>query len=175
MTLVGALSADPRVFDELARSWLRYQPDVALEDLPWAECLGEPARGPWLLLDLACLRIVAGGGAELPENPAAFQRDEGPWNPEIPVVWINLSSPIGSVWLPPTWKRALPPLPVPSEPFDVRGVLFGRALAEGIARRTLDIARREPLPAKCLSWHDLPGDDAPTESQRETISPVSMR
>ncbi|MCY2991386.1 MAG: hypothetical protein NTY19_26455 [Planctomycetota bacterium] len=79
LTLLGALSADPRSFHELARAWLRYQPDVALEDLPWAECLGEPARGPWLLLDLVCLRIVAGEGAELPENPGAFQRDEGPW------------------------------------------------------------------------------------------------
>ena len=46
----------------------------------------------------------------------------------------------------------------------------GRALAEGIARRTLDIAHREPLPAEHLSWADLPWDGSPTESQRETAS-----
>ena len=45
-----------------------------------------------------------------------------------------------------------------------------RALAEGIARRTLDIAHREPLPAERLSWDDLPWDGSPTESQRETAS-----
>jgi len=169
MTLMGALSADPRSFDELARAWLRYQPNVALEDLPWTECHDVPASGRWLLLDLACLGIVAGGGAVLPEAQAAFQRDEGPWNPEIPVVWINL---------PPDWQcvaaadgePALLPLPVPAEPLDVRGVLFGRALAAGLARRTLDIARREPLPAERLSWDDLPWDSPRTDSQRETIS-----
>lgn len=169
ITLVGALSADPRSFDELARAWLRYQPEVALETLPWAECHDLPAKCPWLLLDLACLRIVAGGGAELPEDRAAFQRDEGPWNPEIPVVWINL---------PPDWQcvaaaegePAVLPLPVPAEPLDVRGILFGRALAAGLARRTLDIARHEPLPAEHLTWADLPWDAPRTESQRETVS-----
>ncbi|MCU0873495.1 MAG: hypothetical protein MUE50_14230 [Pirellulaceae bacterium] len=169
MTLLGALSADPREFDELARAWLRYEPGLPLGDLRWVECLGPPAPGPWLLLDLACLRIVAGGGAQLPENPAAFQRDEGPWNPEIPVVWINLPPDWQRVAAT-SWEQALPPLPVPSEPLDVRGVLFGRALAEGLARRTLDIARREPLPAERLSWDDLPLDAARTESQRATIS-----
>jgi len=168
ITLMGALSADPRTFDELARAWLRYQPDEAWDSLPWAPCHDVPAEGPWLLLDLACLRMVAGGGAELPENPAAFQRDEGPWNPEIPVVWLNL---------PPDWQcvtagagqPAVLPLPVPCEPLDVRGVLFGRALADGIAQRTLDLARREPLPAQVLCWDDLPWDGSPPETQRETV------
>lgn len=169
ITLVGALSADPRSFDELARAWLRYQPEVPLEDLPWAECYGVPTEGPWLLLDLACLRIVAGGGAEVPENQAAFQRDEGPWHPEIPVVWINL---------PPDWQcvaagdgeSAVLPLPIPAEPLDARGVLFGRALAEGLARRTLAVARREPLPTTQLGADDLPGSGPPAESPHEAAA-----
>ncbi len=166
MTLVGALSADPRCFDELARAWLRYQPNAPLEELPWTECSAAPATGRWLLLDLACLRIVAGGGAELPENPAAFQRDEGPWHGEMPVVWINLPPDWQCVEAT-DWKEALPPLPVPAEPLDVRGVLFGRALADGIARRTLEAARREPLPARCRGWSDPGPDESPSESQRE--------
>ena len=58
ITLMGALSADPRSFDELARAWWRYQPEMALEDLPWAEGVGGPADGPWLLLE----RRVRGRG-----------------------------------------------------------------------------------------------------------------
>ena len=66
MTLLAALSADPRSFDELSRAWLRYQPDTPLEDLPWLDCTSAPAGDSWLMLDLACLRVAAGGGAELP-------------------------------------------------------------------------------------------------------------
>jgi hypothetical protein len=68
------------------------------------------------------------------------------------------------------WQQALPPLPVVCEPLDVRGVLFGRALAEGIAQRTLDVARRESLPAERVSWSDLSWDDSSTGSQRDTAS-----
>jgi hypothetical protein len=167
MTLFGSLSDDPRSFDELARAWLRYRPDEPLEEKSWNAAAGEQPEGPWVLLDLACRRIVA-GGSELPESPAAFQRDEGEWHRDMPVVWINL---------PPAWRclenlewsEVLPPLPTPAEPLDVRGILFGRALAQAIARQSLEIARGEGLPAERACRDELRGEE-PTQSQRDAAA-----
>ena len=167
MTMLGALSADPRSFDEFARAWLRYRPGDPLEDMPWTEVEGAPAADQWLLLDLACLRIVASLADELPESPAAFQRDEGDWDPSIPVVWINFPPDWQCLEGVP-WQTALTALPVPNEPLDARGVLFGRALAEGVAWRTLDIARREALPDR-IDWPDLDWEETPSAEQRENV------
>lgn len=169
LTLVAVTSADPRTFDELCRAWLRYRPEERLAERPWAKGDASPPEGPWVVLDLACLRVVSGDGAELPEDHAAFKRDEGPRSAENPVVWINL---------PPGWQRlenmewsdALPPLPVPAEPLDVRGVLYGRPMAEGLARRAVELARGGALPAERFDWSQLPRHEVPTDAQRETAA-----
>lgn len=172
-TLVAALSDDPRDFDELGRAWLRYRPEESLTALPWTAATSEAPMGAWLLLDLPCRRVAAGGGSETPENLASYQRDEGPSGRDNPVVWINL---------PPGWQRVesasraedghmeLPPLPAPAELLDVRGVLFGRAFSEGIARRTLAAARREPLPSQRIRGDDVDRGLPPTAAQREAAS-----
>lgn len=147
MTLIAVTSSDPRTFDELCRAWWRYRPGEGLAELPWVEWDGRPPDDPWVLLDLVCLRVASGGGAELPEDRAEYQRDEGPWTAANPVVWINL--PPGWQLLEGIpWSEALPPLPVPVEPLDFRGVLYGRPLAEGIARRAVELSRSGRLPAE---------------------------
>jgi hypothetical protein len=166
LTLIGALSADPRRMEELEAAWWRYAPEACLTDgsVPVEDM--EPG-GPWLLLDLACQRLVAGGGAELPENGSAFQRDEGKWNREIPVVWVNLPPDWQSVENE-DWRQALPPIPPMTEPLDFRGVLYGRALAAGIAGRTLEVARTQKLPSSSIFWNDLYWEEPVTDEMRET-------
>jgi hypothetical protein len=166
LTMLAALSDDPRSFDELTRAWLRYEPDAPLENLAWTPDLGDPPTGPWLLLDTACLRVVAGGGEELPASPAAFQRDEGDWGPGMPVVWINFP-PDWNCVEGADWSDALPPLPVPVEPLDARGVLFGRPLAEGIARRVVDAVERGQTPADPPSEREWFQEDPRSDAQRE--------
>jgi hypothetical protein len=169
MTLLGALSADPRTFDELARAWLRYRPEEPLESLPWMDWPGGTPDKPWVLLDLACMRVVAGGGAELPEDGAAFQRDEGKRKADVPVVWINV--PPDWQWVAGAdWQGAMAPLPAPTEPLDVRGILFGRSLAEGIAQRTLEVAGRERLPAAGVDRSARGPDGLPSPGERETAA-----
>ncbi len=171
LVLAGALSNDPRNFDELARACLRFTEQPLLEDLDWHACEGNPAEveGPWLLFDLACSRVVAGGGAMVPERRGALESEPGPREPKDQMVWINM---------PPHWKRiedakwenALPPIRKAVKPpskdrgdsgddggdesedgdgnSNVRAVLFGRALAEGIALGALEAARGGKLPAR---------------------------
>ncbi|MCO6457419.1 MAG: hypothetical protein J5I93_19130 [Pirellulaceae bacterium] len=166
MTLIAVTSSDPRTFDELCRAWWRYRPRERLAERAWFEWNGSSPQGPWVLLDLAALRVVAGGGSELPEDGAAFQRDDGPWTPENPLVWIN--RPPGWTLLEGTsWCEALPPLPVPVEPLDVRGVLYGRPLAEFIARRAVELARSGKLPAAPFDATPEPWPDTRTDSRRE--------
>jgi hypothetical protein len=165
LTLIGALSADPRSIEELDSAWVRYSPEMPLEEDSLSADGQEPV-GPWLLVDLACQRLVAGGGEGLPENREAFQRDEGEWNPEIPVVWINLPPHWQSI-KDVDWEEAFPPIPPMTEPLDFRGVLYGRALAADLARRTLEIARTEDLPSTAVTWDDLYGQAPPTDDQRD--------
>jgi hypothetical protein len=165
LTLIGAVSSDPREMDELESAWRRYVPDACLEEGAVAMDDAQP-QGPWLLMDLACQRLVAGGGFELPEHRAAFQRDEGEWNPEIPVVWINHPPHWRSVE-DVDWEQAFEPIPPLSEPVDFRGVLYGRALAAGIAERTLKIASAQTLPSKAITWDDVYREDFTTDEQRE--------
>lgn len=168
MLLLGSLSADPRSFDELTRAWLRYSPQAPLTDLPWQAADEEPVAGTCLLIDLACLRIVATGGAELPQNKKGYQCDDVDDEGERQlsgVVWINH---------PPEWECAvaddwqtLRPLPPLCEPLDPRGVLYGRTLADGIAQRALAIAGQEPLPAERVSWNTLDLDGPNRKSQQK--------
>jgi hypothetical protein len=58
-------------FDELVRAWLRYRPDVPLEDSPWAECRGEPASATALLAEI--LEQVAAADPRLTAKAADLQ------------------------------------------------------------------------------------------------------
>ncbi len=165
LTLIAALSSDPRNFGELARAWWRYRPDELLEDRDWRAWPGMPPQGAWFLLDLACQRLAAGGGAEIPDNPAAFQRDEGSWTRESPLVWINFP-PHWQCLENVAWPQALAELPAVVEPFDPRLVLFGPVLAKDIARRTLATARSERLPAEYVCPDQWGVEALPTEAQR---------
>ena len=164
LTLIGAVSADPHQMDELEDAWRRYVPDARLGE--GATPLDDaPLDGAWLLVDLACQRLLAGGGEELPGNRDAFQRDQGEWHRDMPVVWINF---------PPHWEtvsgasfdHAFPPIPPLTEPMDFRGVLYGRAMAADIARRTLEIARTETLPAAAVFWDDFRLGASATDESR---------
>ena len=165
LTMLASLSDDPCTFDELGRAWLRYRADERLEDLPWFETDAEPRDSPWVLIDLACQRVVAGGGAAIPENPGGYQEEEGPWKRGMKAVWMHLPSQWECV-ADAQWSDALPPLPETAVPLNIRGILFGRGLAEGIAQRCLDIAHSQSLPDAPTSWCDRDWDETPTQSQR---------
>ena len=168
LTLVAAVSADPRCLRELELSWLRYRPDQPLDSLTW-DVLGQPSASTetvdlraaktadWLLVDLACLRLESNIDGLIPAERTALQRDEGQSGPENPVIWINL---------PPTWtisssqndQPQLQPLLVPVEPIDFRGVLFGRALSSHLAAKMIELANDGRMPDEFISRDDLGWD-----------------
>jgi len=128
-TMLAAVSSDPRSFRELGLAWLRYGEETPLESLPWRPDDGNSLSGEWLLIDLACLRLVTNQAEIIPAERGAFQPDEGECTPDMPVVWWNM---------PPWWQRSvtsdvatstladvLTPVPKSTEPSDFRGVLYG--------------------------------------------------
>jgi len=167
LTLVGALSVDPRTLDELDRAWQRFEPEQTIVDLPWSENDVAPGNRPWILLDLANQRLVAGNGCELPEDRASYQKEDGPWHAEMPVAWTNMPPHWEQIEAA-NWEDAMPPIPDAVEPLDFRGVLFGRALANGIAQRCLELADHETLPVEYKSWETLGYSRSVTETERVT-------
>ncbi len=169
MTMLAAVSSDPRSFHELGLAWLRYRGDQPLEDLSWQPCDRPTFAGNWLLIDMACLRLVSNLEDFIPAERGAFQQTEGKWHPDIPVIWCNF---------PPWWQRSiasqgddiLPPIPPPIEPVDFRGILFGRAMADGLADRMLKIAESESVPAGHLCWDDLCCEPRPSDEQKRIAS-----
>lgn len=155
-TLIAAVSSDPRSFHELRLSWLRYRPNQPLESLPWIERSGELQGNPpdWLLIDLACLRIESSVENWISMEPNSVSRDDHPMSSDCPMVWINI---------PPAWTIANSPdtpiclreLPVPPEPIDFRGVLYGRAMAENFARQIVERSSQGQLPAEYWPREEL--------------------
>jgi hypothetical protein len=171
LTLIAAVSADPRSFTELGLSWLRYRPAQLLEELPWRDRGQIPANPdglPWIVMDMARQELASNDEAAIPVERSAYQRDEDEWTPEMPVVWYNL---------PPWWQRVirsestptLPPCPqAPREPVDFRGVLYGRAMAEDFAQRMQAMARKS-LPREYLGGNDVPYA-APRDDPRKVVA-----
>ena len=60
-------------FDELVRAWLRYRPDVPLEDFPWAKCRGERASATAQLAEI--LEQVAAAHPRLTAKAADLQSE----------------------------------------------------------------------------------------------------
>lgn len=159
LTLLGALSADPRCLDELLRAWKRYRPEPADLQPLFAPAGGEPSR-PWFLLDLPRQQVLAGAGAEMPESPASYQLEEGQ-SLDIPAAWINFP-PAWQLKSAADWRECRAPLPPPEEPIDARRVLFGRPLAEGLANRALQFFRGPDAPDRFVNW-DPYGPEIPDE------------
>lgn len=154
---LAGVSSDPRSFRELCLAWHRYRED-SLESLAWTsftEWTDDDAGGDWLLIDMACFRIESNSRELLPEQPGAYQRDDGPWTVEMPFVWLNF---------PPNWRRTITvgrapefhSLGIPVEPLDYRGILFGRAMATDLAKRMILLEQAEDCPAEYLRVEDLP-------------------
>ncbi len=160
LLLAGSLSADPYTLPELATAWQRYAVDRPLMELDWRPAGTQAADPPrWVSVDLARGEILVSQEEELFENPAAFQRDEGNWEPGNPIVWINL---------PPRWTQrvapwsavlAQPEMSTPEAPFDFREFLFGAPLAAGLARRVLVRAQESPS-RLAKDWLDPDGAQA---------------
>ena len=93
----------------------------------------------------------------IPHERMAFQRDEGPWHSENPVVWVNL---------PPDWKTEVVkadrpvflPIPMPVEPLDFRGVLFGRSMTRHFAQRMIGRVNAGHCPDQYVAQNELPWD-----------------
>ena len=94
---LAALSAEPETVGELAAAMRRYLPNHRLiEDARQMTDVGtaEDQEGPWCLIDLAGLTVVAGGGFELPDPNTAYQvnEDEQDQVDGFPVVWLDTPS-----------------------------------------------------------------------------------
>ena len=169
MSILASVSSDPRSFRELALAWLRYRADEPLELKPWQPCQPERVAGDWILIDLACQRLVSNCPDAIPQERTAFQQREGKWDPSIGVVWCNF---------PPWWQRsieseltkALPPIPEFVEPVDFRGILYGRTMARELGRRMSRIVTNESVPTEYLRWDDLPCESHPSDQQKEVVS-----
>lgn len=169
LTMLAAVSSDPRSFRELGLAWLRYRGGQPLEELPWQPCDRPSLTGDWLLIDTACLRLASNSADMIPAERAAFQQTEGKRHPSIPVVWCNY---------PPWWQRSIashgddifPPITPAIEPVDFRGVLFGRSMADGLAQRMLEIAAAEQVPAEHVCSDDLRCEPRPSDEQKRIAS-----
>ena len=169
MTMVAAVSSDPRSFRELGMAWLRYRCESPLQDLPWQTWDQQTPAGQWLLIDLVCQRLVANTADDIPQERGGFQQTEGRSTPEMPVVWCNF---------PPWWERSiesnldnvLPPIPEPVEPVDFRGILYGRAMAADLASRMLVIVAAEKVPEEHPSWNDGRWDLPLSDTQKQIAS-----
>ena len=172
-TMLAAVSSDPRSFRELGLAWLRYREETPLESLPWRPDDGNSLSGEWLLIDLACLRLVTNQAKIIPAERGAFQPDEGECTPDMAVVWWNM---------PPWWQRSvtsdvatstladvLTPVPKPTEPSDFRGVLYGRVMAADLAQRMVNIVGAEDVPQDFVDGSDLPWD-LPAEDPRRQVA-----
>jgi hypothetical protein len=169
-TLLASVSSDPRSFRELSLSWERYREQEPLQNLAWREYKPSETSplGNWLLIDLANLRVESNYEDAVPETAGAYQRDEGYWTPENPLVWLNL---------PPSWQRVIStqsrpdvrPLSERREDLDFRGVLFGRAMTEDFANRMRGVASRQSLPSEYYTWDELGPEESAADSKREVI------
>lgn len=169
LTIIAAASADPRSWRELGYSWLRYRPDEPWEALAWDDVDPAEVGERWLLLDLARLRLVSDDSDLIPAERGGYQEFEGTWTPEMRTVRFNL---------PPDWEvateesleDALLPLPIPSEPLDFRGVLFGRALTDFFARRMLALVADGSAPVEFVSREEMSQDPSEREVQLQDAS-----
>ncbi len=169
LTMLAAVSSDPRSFHELDLAWQRYRSDQPLEQLAWEAAEAERRHGPWLLVDLACQRTVSNDPELIPTEPAAFQRDEGPSSPTNPVVWCN-TPPWWQTSVEARWEAALSPVPYFHEPRDFRGILYGRPLIDGLAQRMWAVVDSESVPGSLLHEDDVSWNKPLDEKQRKTMA-----
>ena len=169
MTFIACLSSDPRTFDELVRSWDRYR-DEPLTKLPWRENREEPKGTLWTVADLVCQRVISGGGSAIPSDGRYREDDDESQASPIYIHhrpnWMQLEDS--------SWEDAFAPLPVPSEPLDVRGILFGRPLAETLSATAIQSMQRDVLPSVRLTWEELRDglreNQRPSEAQKSTAN-----
>ncbi len=164
--VMAAASSDPRCWRELGYAWLRYFPDRPLEQLAWVPYEGKCPAGRWLLVDLACQRLVCNDADFVPESVGAYQWNQDGQAPLLEAVWFNL---------PPWWKSVcsgqfldgMNPLPAITEPLDFRGILFGRTMAAALAEEMLRLAQSEGLPAVVAMPNKAAWKTIPAGKQRE--------
>ncbi|MGN6136140.1 MAG: hypothetical protein ACTHOU_16755 [Aureliella sp.] len=145
LTMMAALSSDPRSLDELSVAWSRYRPDCPLVELDWRPAPEPPAAGPptteplapaggeglWIDLEHHCyswsnrqrLELVAGAYERDGESTKGRAESELVyWN--MPPWWLELSRrdwPVAKAHAA-SCRRAL----------DFRRVLYGRSMLESI-------------------------------------------
>ncbi len=184
-TLVASLSSDPRSFRELALAWNRYRCGDSLADhflaYPCGELEGRvaesalPANDNWLVIDLDHQLVWTNEDDEtlVPNEPGEYVPDEEEGEEtEHDDQWNNATSEefpfakhakVVSINFPPSWQVqkgaawdwGLRAPKTPCEPIDVRGVLYGRTMAEFFAEKLLGLLTQPEFPRIPLDWSDF--------------------
>ncbi len=167
LTLIASLSANPTTFDELAKAWERYRPIEPLESFDRSETPAPFDLRHWLVVDLARKQVRVDKDFDLPEGVGAYGDDQQKRDDvtsgdggQVGVLENDATDELVFVNLPPEWTMestdgcwpdSLGRLPELVEPIDVRGILYGRALAEFLASRVARCVRDEQLPDRYVS------------------------
>ncbi|MCA9266574.1 MAG: hypothetical protein KDA60_22090, partial [Planctomycetales bacterium] len=158
------VSSDPRTFRELGLFWRRYHPEVHWEEMGWERCERLEPTESWVLIDVAARRIVFGDEEEAQLERGGYQRDKGEWHADIPLAWFN--PPAGWECLAEqNPEEALVTLPIPQEPIDFRGILFGRKMTEDLAVRMSDLVRTNSTPAIHVDADDFDWEAGPSKEE----------